>query len=157
LLEQRVQSTFLIEAKPEVVWDILTDPNYIPKLYPDMLNIVVDPPGRATVGQYRTLSGRAGKRLIEFKTKVAELVPMQRFVIAGRRGGAFESFSEVIELEEVKKGTMVGALFLFKLSVGYFGPGFDLLALEKAARFNEEMHVKNLKELSELKHLGPRS
>ncbi|MGA2198481.1 MAG: SRPBCC family protein [Nitrososphaerales archaeon] len=148
---------FLAEARPEAVWDVLTDPNYIPKLYPDLLNIVVDPPGRARVGQYRTLNGRVGKRLIEFKTKVAELVPLQRFVIAGRRGGAFESFSEVIELEGVKEGTMVGALFLFKVSDAYFGPGFDLLALEKAARLNQEMYVKNLKELSELKPVGSRS
>ena len=71
----RVQSTFLVDARPEAVWEVLTDANYIPKLYPDLLDIVVDPPGRAVVGQTRSLNGRVGKRLIEFRTRVAELVP----------------------------------------------------------------------------------
>lgn len=144
----------LVEAKPEAVWAVLTDANYIPKLYPDMLNIRVEPPGHARVGQYRTLSGRAGRRLIEFKTKVTELVPFKRFVITGRRGGALETFSEVIELEENEEGTIVSALFDFKVSEAYFGPGFDIMALTQAAKLNQELYIKNLKELSELRDPG---
>jgi carbon monoxide dehydrogenase subunit G len=146
----RVQSTFLVEATPEAVWDVLTDANYIPKLYPDLLNIVVDPPGRAVVGQSRSLNGRVGKRLIEFRTKVAELVPMKRFVVTGRRGGAFESFTETIDIEELKEGTMVRAFFEFKVSAAYFGPAFDPFVLNQAASLNEEVYMKNLKELAEL-------
>jgi uncharacterized protein YndB with AHSA1/START domain len=144
----------LVEAKPEAVWAVLTDANYIPKLYPDILNIRVDPPGHAKVGQYRTLSGRAGRRLIEFRTKVTEVVPLKRLVIAARRGGAFETFSEVIELQENEEGTIVSALFDFKVSAAYFGPDFDILALTQAAKLNEELYIKNLKELSELHNPG---
>ncbi len=150
----RVQSTFLVEATPEAVWDVLTDANYIPKLYPDLLNIVVDPPGRAVVGQARSLNGRVGKRLIEFRTRVAELVPMKRFVVTGRRGGAFESFTEIIDIEGLKEGTMVRAFFEFKVSSAYFGPAFDPLTLNQAASLNEEMYMKNLKELAELRDPG---
>ena len=82
----KVQASFLVDAGPEAVWDVLTDANFIPKLYPDLLNITVDPPGHAVVGQSRSLSGRVGKRLIEFRTRVAELVPNKRFVVVGRRG-----------------------------------------------------------------------
>ncbi len=152
---ERVQVTLLVEAGPEAVWAVLMDPNFIPKLYPDMLNISVDPPGRTAVGQYRTLGGRVGKRLIEFRTRVAELVPLRRFVITGRRGGALESFQEVLELEAVDEGTIVRASFEFKVSQAYFGPGFDYQALSQAARLNEELYVKNLKELSELKPPSP--
>ena len=40
----RVQVTLLVDARPEAVWEVLTDPNYVPKLYPDILNVVVEPP-----------------------------------------------------------------------------------------------------------------
>jgi carbon monoxide dehydrogenase subunit G len=150
----RVQSTFLVEAKPEAVWDVLIDPNFIPKLYPDILNVVANPPGKATVGQWRTLSGRVGRRLIEFKTKVEEMVPTKRFVVAGRRGGAFESFRQVMELTGVKGGTMVSGLFEFKVSQAYFGPQFDIMMLNQAASLNEENYMKNLKELAELHNPG---
>jgi len=83
-----VRETVLVEAKPESVWEVLMDPYYTPKLYPDMINITADPPGRAVVGQNRTLGGRAGRRLIEFKTQVSELVPNKLFAIKGRPGGA---------------------------------------------------------------------
>ena len=96
----RVQVTLLVDARPEAVWEVLTDPNYVPKLYPDILNVVAEPPGRATVGQWRTVSGRVGKRLIEFKTKVAEMVPLKKFVVVGRRGGADERAGQPGQLRE---------------------------------------------------------
>ena len=93
------------------------------------------------------MSGRVGKRLIEFKTKVAEMVPLKKFVVVGRRGGAFESFNQVIDLTDVKEGTMVSGQFDFTVSHAYFGPEFDYLTLNQAASLNEEMYMKNLKEL----------
>ena len=150
----KVQATMLVEAAPEAVWEVLTDANYIPKLYPDMLNIVVDPPGHARQGQYRTLSGRAGKRLIEFRTRVVELVPLKRFAIRERRGGALEYFSELVELEEVPEGTVTRLVFEFKVSEAYFGPAFDLYWLAHEARLNQELYIKNLKELAELHDPG---
>ncbi|MGA2666316.1 MAG: SRPBCC family protein [Nitrososphaerales archaeon] len=148
---EKVQATLLIETKPEAVWEVLVDANYIPKLYPDMLNITVDPPGRASMGQYRTLHGRAGKRLIEFKDRVTEMVPLKRFVIRERRGGSLEYFSEVIELEEVPEGTVTQILFEYKVSQAYFGPAFDLYWLTHQARLNLELFIRNLKELAELR------
>jgi carbon monoxide dehydrogenase subunit G len=148
---RKVQGTFLIAARPQAVWEVLTDANYIPKLYPDMLNIVLDPPGNAVVGQRRTTAGRAGKRLIEFHTKITELVPLKRFALIGTRGGGFEESSEVIELAEVKGGTEVKAEFSFKISLAYFGPGFDPLQLEEAAAMNARSYIKNLKDLAELR------
>jgi uncharacterized protein YndB with AHSA1/START domain len=150
----RVQATFLVEAKPEAVWSVLTNPNFIPKLYPDILNAVASPPGAAVVGQWRTMSGRLGQRLFEFRTKVEELVPMKRFVIGGRRGGAFESFRQVMELTSVKEGTMVSGLFEFTVSQDYFGPQFDITLLNQAASLNEENYMMNLKELAELHDPG---
>jgi len=149
----RVEATITIGAAPEDVWEILVDPHYIPRLYPDMLNIKVDPEGPAAPGQWRTLTGRAGKRMIEFRTKVAEVVPLKRLVIEGRRGGAFEVFSQVMELSEVKNGTEVKVDFHFKVSDAYFGIGFDPISLGKMAEENQEKYIRNLKELAELKRV----
>jgi len=148
-----VRETVLIEAQPEAVWEVLVEPHYIPKLYPDILNITVVPPGRATIGQERTAGGRAGKRIIEFRTKVTGLVPNKRFEVVGRNGGAFEEFSEVIELSPVNGGTRLEATFKFKVALEYFGPGFDPLALEEMAVRNQRVYVKNVKDLSELKRV----
>lgn len=148
-----VKETVLVEASPEAVWQILVDPNYIPKLYPDLLNISVDPPGEAAVGQKRTLSGRAGKRLIEFRTVVTGLVPQKRFELGGREGGALEEFTEVIELAPAKGGTEMRVAFSFKVSERYFGQMFDLLTLEQMAVRNQEVYIKNVKSLAELRRV----
>jgi len=140
-------------VKPQAVWDVLVDAHCIPKLYPDLLNVTLDPPGSAVVGQYRTTGGRVGKRLIEFHTKVSELVPLKRFAIVGTRGGAFEESSELVETSEVKGGTEVKTIFQFKISEAYFGPGFNLLQLEEKAAENARSYMKNLKELVELQSI----
>src|SRR5271169_1631855 len=128
-----VRETVLVEAPPEAVWEVLVDPYFLPKLYPDILNVTVVPPGRAVVGQERTVGGRAGKRLIELRTKVVELIPNKRFEVTGRAGGAFEEFSEVMELSPVDGRTRLNVKFFFKISQEYFGPEFDPLTLEQMA------------------------
>jgi len=149
-----VRESVLVQATPESVWEVLMDPYYTPKLYPDILNITVDPPGRAVVGQKRTVGGKAGKRLIELRTVVLDLVPLQRFEVGGRPGGALEEFSEVLELSQAKGGTQVKITFVFKVSEDYFGPEFDLFTLEQMVVRNQEVYIKNLKELSELRKVG---
>ncbi|MDG6925900.1 MAG: SRPBCC family protein [Nitrososphaerota archaeon] len=146
-----VRESLIVEAKPEAVWEVLVEPYYTPKLYPDILNIVIDPPGRAVVGQKHTLSGKAGKRMIEFRTEVSGLVPYKRYELRGREGGAFEEFSEVLELSPVKGGTELKCTWVFKVSEDYFGPAFDVPTLEQMAVRNQEVYIHNLKNLAELK------
>lgn len=87
------QDTILIQAKPESVWEVLVDPYYTPHLFPDVLNITTEPPGRSIVGQKRTSDARMGRRLIQYRTQVTELIPPKRFVLTGLGGGAFDVFS----------------------------------------------------------------
>jgi carbon monoxide dehydrogenase subunit G len=148
-----VTETIFVNADPEAVWEVLADPHYIPRLYPDMLNIKLEPDGRVVPGQLRTLTGRAGKRTIEFKTKVTDVAPQRRLVIEGRSGGAFEMFSQVVELAKAREGTEVRVTFRFKVSLTYFGVGFDPLGLGRMAEANERTYIKNLKELSELQRV----
>jgi hypothetical protein len=148
------QDTILIQAKPESVWEVLVDPYYTPKLFPDVLNIIAEPPGRSIVGQKRTSEVRLGKRLIQYRTQVTELIPLKRFVLTGLRGGAFDVFSQIVELAPAKEGTQVRVVFFFKLSKDYFEPGFDFMVLTLAASRNQDLYLKNLKELSELRPVG---
>jgi hypothetical protein len=149
-----VKETILVEAKPEAIWEVLVEPYYTPKLYPDILNIALDPPGTATVGQKHTLSGKAGKRMIEFRTEVAKLVPNRWYELRGREGGAFEEFSETLELTPRKEGTELKCTWTFKISEDYFGPAFDVPTLEQMAVRNQEVYIRNLKHLSELRKVA---
>ena len=147
-----LRQKFLIAAKPEAVWEILDNPLYTPKLYPDILSMKVEPEGRASVGQHRTSSARAGTRLFEIRTEVAELIPARRFVLRGREGGAFTEFKEVLEMAPSGSGTQVTASFEYDVSQSYF-EGLNIVALENALRTNLISYLKNLKDLAELKPL----
>jgi carbon monoxide dehydrogenase subunit G len=122
----------------------------VPKLYPDLLSIKFEPHVPAVVGQRRTLSGRLGKRMIEIRTRVAEVVPLKRLVVVGARGGAFDEFRQTVELSETAEGTKVNVTYEFKVSEAYFGPEFYIPVIEQVAIENEDNYLKNLKEIAEL-------
>jgi hypothetical protein len=146
-----IHDSISITVEPEMVWEVLVDPYYAPKLFPDILNITVEPLGRAVIGQKRTSDFRVGKRVVQFYTRVAELIPMERFALTGLRYGAFEEFSQTVELAKNEGGTLVTVAFFFKVSEDNFGPGFDLMAITESVSRNQDSYLKNLKELSELK------
>lgn len=150
MVMRTVRENIIVDATPERIWDILVDPYYTPKLFPDILNMKADPPGRVVIGQKRTLSGRAGRRLVEFHTEVSNMEPGRRFEIVGRPGGALEQFEQTIELVPVGGKTQIRAVFTFKVSESYFGPEFDIPTLEQMVIRNEHVYLENLKQLSEL-------
>jgi hypothetical protein len=145
-----IHDTVLILVKPEAVWEVLVDPYYAPKLYPDVLNITVEPPGRSVVGQKRTSDFRVGKRVVHFYTQVIELNPTKRFALTGLRFGAFEEFSQIVELAPAEGGTQVRVVFSFKVSEDNFGPEFNLMDITASVAANQASYLKRLKELSEL-------
>jgi carbon monoxide dehydrogenase subunit G len=149
-----VEREVSIAARPEVVWEVIADPHYIPKLYPDMLSIHFEPHTQVVVGQKRTLNGKIGKRMIEFKTEVSEVVPLKRLVIVGRRGGAFERYHQLVELTPSDAGTLIRTKFDFKISEAYFGPEFYIPVLEQAAIENQEVFLLKIKEMAELEPTG---
>jgi uncharacterized protein YbaR (Trm112 family) len=89
-----------VHAPARVVYDILLEPDYIPRLYPDLLTIESDPPGRMTVGQKYHITGKAGRRRLEILAESAELVPDRKVVTRHTPGGLFKSFEETVLLEE---------------------------------------------------------
>jgi hypothetical protein len=149
-----ITDTILISAKPEDVWEVLVDPYYAPKLHPNVLNITVEPLGRSAVGQKRTSDFRVGRRVVHFYTQVTELIPTKRFALGGLGRGAFENFSQIVELAPAEGGTRVGVVFSFKLSEDHFGPEFDLLEITGSLAGSLASYLKILKELSELQPVG---
>ncbi|HUI85969.1 MAG TPA: SRPBCC family protein [Nitrososphaerales archaeon] len=146
------QQLMTIAAPPETVWEILENPIYTMKLYPDFLAIKVEPEGRTAAGQMRISKARAGTKLFEIRTVVSEVVPCKRLVLKESKGGAFTDFKEVIELTREKSATRLSASFDFTVSQSYF-EGMNVAALEGAARSNMISFLKNLRELAELKPL----
>jgi len=146
----KFEATFVINAKPEAVWEILASPIYIPKLYPDFISTKVEPEGRTAVGQKRTSTARAGTKLIEIITEVTEFLPPRRMVLIGCKGGAFADFRQIVELTPQGSATRLDTSYNYTLSTDYF-KGMSIPAVENAAKQNQVTYLNNLKMLSELK------
>ncbi len=143
---------FLIGASPDAVWEVLENPSFVPKLYPDFISTKTVPEGRASLGQLRISTARAGSKVFEIRTEVAELVPGKKLVLVAPKGGAFDTLKESVELSPSGGGTQVRASFDYVVSQSYFG-GMNIVVLESAVRANAAAFLKNLKELAELKPL----
>jgi hypothetical protein len=139
-----------VHAPPTAVWDVLMDPDYVPKLYPDVISVVADPPGRTVVGQKFHITGKAGRRRLEIFAESIELVPEKKLVTRNLPGGLFKSFESVVLLEGKGATTDVRVTFQYELSQGYLGRVFNVLLLERLVKDNLKSYTHNLKDISEL-------
>jgi hypothetical protein len=146
----KVQLIFEVHASGPVVWNVLVDPLYLSKLYPDVLSAEVEPPGRNFVGQKTHMIARAGRRRIEIYGETVELVTEKKIVSRNRPGGLFKSFESVIMLRPKGTGTEVMASFEYELSMGYLGRVFNVVMLERSVTDNLTAYSRNLKEFCEL-------
>ncbi len=139
-----------VHAPPTAVWDVLMDPDYVPKLYPDVVSVVADPPGRTSVGQKFHITGKAGKRRIEIFAESIELVTEKKAVTRNLPGGLFKSFESIVLLEARGSATSVKVTFQYELSMGYLGKVFNVLLLERLVKDNLKSYTHNLKDICEL-------
>lgn len=149
----KVNRVLVVTAPIKTVWAILDEPRYIPKLYPDVLEIRVDPEGPVVVGQKRTITARMGTRSVELHTKVAEAIPEKKLVLVQGEGGGFEHFRQELVLYAVGGGTEVHASFESRISRDYFGPNISEVMIDRLTMDNADRFLTNLKELSELRPL----
>lgn len=137
-------------APIKTVWNVLMEPAYIPKLYPNVITCEVDPPGRNRLGQKFHIVGRAGKRKVEIFSETVELVEEKRAVNKQLPGGLFKSFNQVVTIEDKGMGTMVHTTFEYELSMGYIGKIFNLVLLERLVTDNLKVYNSALKDICEL-------
>jgi carbon monoxide dehydrogenase subunit G len=139
-----------VQATVPMIWDILTDPAYLPKLYPNVITIETDRPGRNLVGTKTHLVLMAGRRRMEVFAETVELVTERKMRIRNRPGGLFASFESVIFLEPKGDSTELRMSFDYELSMGYLGKLFNLIMMERLVTDNLKSYMRNLKEISEL-------
>src|SRR5580698_589411 len=140
----KVQLIFQVNASGTTIWEVLMDPLYLSKLYPDVLSTEVEPPGRNFVGQKIHTIARAGRRRIEIFGETVELVTEKKIVSRNRPGGLFKSFESVIMLQPKGTGTEVKASLEYELSMGYLGKVFNVVMLERAVTDNLTAYSRNL-------------
>jgi hypothetical protein len=139
-----------VRAPVKTVWDVLMESSYIPKLYPDVVAVRVDPAGRNAVGQKFHIVGKAGKRKLEIFAETTELVDERKLVTRNRPGGLFKSFESVILLDPRSTVTEVKTSFEYELSMGYLGKVFNMMLLERLVMDNLKGYTRNLKGVCEL-------
>lgn len=140
-----------IHAPAASIWDVLMEPLYIPKLYPNILTAKTDPPGRTVVGQKFHLVGQAGRRRLEIFAETTELIEGRKVSTRQAPGGMFKTFQSSIALEPKSVDvTTVLTSFEYELSMGYLGKVFNLVLLERLVTDNLKAYARNLKEISEL-------
>lgn len=154
---QTVEHIIEIAAHPDVVWGVLTDPSYLPKLYPDALSTQIDPPGRSFVGQRYTTVGRVGRRRVTILSEVVELEPGKRLVTNSRQGSIFKSFRQVVTMAPAGKGTKVRMTFDYEYTIGIVGKVLNAVLIERLVRDNMRAYSRHLREICELEDLpaGP--
>jgi len=139
-----------VQAPVGKVWDVLMDPAYVPRLYPDVIAIEVDPPGLVAVGQKAHVTGKAGRRKLEIFTETIEIVHQKKILTRNRPGGLFRSFESIVLLEAKGDRTDAKVTFQYELSMGYLGKVFNMLLLERLVKDNLKSYTRNLKEIAEL-------
>jgi hypothetical protein len=139
-----------VHAPLKSVWGVLMESAYIPKLYPDVLTVSVEPPGLNVVGQKFHILGKAGKRKLEIFAETSELEAEKKVRTKNRPGGLFKTFESVILLEPRSFGTQVKTSFEYDLSMGYLGKVFNMVLLERLVMDNLKGYTRNLKEICEL-------
>ncbi len=146
-----VETETVINARAATIWAVVTDPSYMPKLYPDILTSVADSPGPATADQKLHLTGKVGRRRLDMFAKTTEVIKEKKLVMTSTVGGAiFKSYSSIILLEASGETTTVKSRFEYELNLEHLEKIFNTVALEQLVRDNLKGYSKNLKEISEL-------
>jgi hypothetical protein len=146
----KIEMVTLMHASAASIWDVLTDSSYVPKLFPDVIGLEVDPPGRNFVGQKFHIIGRAGRRKLDIFAETIELVTEQKVLTRNRPGGLFKSAEHMVLLAPRGAFTEVKTSFKYELSLGYLGQVFNMVILERLVSDNLKAYTSNLKEICEL-------
>ncbi len=95
----RVEDIIEIESPASTVWAVLTDPSYLPKLYPDVITSEAIPPGKLALGSKVEVLARLGKVRVEVYVEVTRADPEVCFATRQSPGGLFKSFDQLVFLE----------------------------------------------------------
>ena len=147
------ERTVEISASPEIVWNMVADPSLIPKLFPDVVSAVFDPPGPAAVGTKLNMTAKIAGRRVQQSFELTEVAQGKKLAIKQLPGGLFKTYLGAFMIEPSKKGTRITQSVEYVVSAGYLGKVLSALVVNRTVRKNILVSLTNLKELAELKEL----
>jgi carbon monoxide dehydrogenase subunit G len=149
------ERTVEISASPETVWSIITDPSMVPKMFPDVVSCVSDPPMPAppAVGNKLIMTAKIAGRRVQQSLELTEVIQNKKVSTRQLPGGLFKTYASSFSLEPSKKGTRTTESAEFEVSAGYLGKVLSTLVVNRTVRKNILVSLTNLKELAELKEL----
>jgi uncharacterized protein YndB with AHSA1/START domain len=133
-----LEKSIEIAAPPEIVWSIIADPSFVPKLYPHVISVTPGHSRIATVGKSVTITAKVAGRKIQASLEATEVVPNKRFSV---------------KLVPTKKGTKVTQNVEYKAHAGYLGKVVSALVVNRVVKENILESLKNLKEIAELEEM----
>lgn len=98
---EEISATIDIEAPPEVVWRLVSDPAQMPRWSPQCRKMIVRGPGPVGVGTTTINLNRRGLLFWPTRSKITEFVPPRRFAFTIAENGTVWSY----DLEPTATGT----------------------------------------------------
>ena len=144
-----------ILAPPQVVWSIIADPSYVPKLYPHVISVSPSHSRMATVGKSVVVTAKISGRKMMATLIATEVVPNKRFSYKHGPEGFLAKYLCSIVLEPSKKGTHVTERVEYDAHGGYLGEIASKVLVNRLVRGNIIESLMNLKELAELEERPP--
>jgi len=145
-----IEKTFEIRASPEEIWSIIADRQGIPKLQPNVMEVEVDPPGLASVGQKFTFTYRIWRRKVKVFGEHVEVIPLKMLKSKQLPQGMFKGFEDTMTLEGFDHRTRVTTILNYQLGLGALGRFLGVLFVNRAIRKDAANYWRNVRRLAEL-------
>ena len=145
-----------VAAPPEVVWNVVADPSFVPKLYPHIIAVTPGHSRIATVGKSVTITAKIAGRKMLASLVATEVVPNKKFSYKHLPDGFLDKYVCSITLELTKKGTRLTESVEYEAHAGYLGKAVSAIVVNRLVKENVLESLKNLKEIAELEE-GPAS
>jgi carbon monoxide dehydrogenase subunit G len=145
-----MEKSIEVAASPDIVWNIVADPSFVPKLYPHVISVTPGHSRIATVGKSVTITAKIAGRKMQASLVATEVVPNSRFSYKHLPDGFLDKYLCSIVLEPTKKGTKLTESVDYQAHSGYLGKKVSALVVHRLVKQNILESLKNLKEIAEL-------
>ncbi len=145
-----------ISAPSPLVWSIIADPSYVPKLYPHIIAVSPSHSRIAAVGKSVVVTAKISGRKMLATLVATEVVPNKRLSYKHGPEGFLEKYLCSIVLEPTKKGTRVTERVEYDARESYLGEIASKVLVNRLVKGNIVESLMNLKELAELEELPVR-
>jgi uncharacterized membrane protein len=145
-----LESSIEIEAPRWSVWEVITDPSYLPKLYMDAITVKLEPPGRVTPGQKCMILGKVGNMRVEVPIQFTRVEPEVCLAHRSVPGGVFTIWDQTVTLRAIGLRTAARAEFEYELAPEYSSKVADPQTWHRVVSDNLLRYLPRVKEVCEL-------